>query len=508
MTTPDWLARADDRVVVELPDLFSPVLAESEDDRPTFQLFVGGRWEPARTGEVFDVTSPIDGSVIARAQRGGSEDVEAAIAAAREARAAYRAVPAAERLALCERAGDILAENSSTFVSVIVANLGKTPEQAESEVKATRMRLQLVREEVRKIFGEYLPGDWISDTTGKSGVVLREPVGTVAAVGPFNYPLFLSASKVIPALAAGNTVVAKAPSDDPIPLLLFGRVLEKAGLPAGVLNVVTGPGGEMGELLASHPDVSMVSFTGSTGAGHRMAAAAVSKPLHLELGGNAAAIVLADADLDWAAEKSVMGAFNNAGQRCDAISRVLVEDEAYDDYLERAVKEAEQWTVGDPRLEEVKVGPLANDSTASRVKELVDDAVAKGARLLAGGEVSGAYLQPTVLADVPLDADIVWEETFGPVLAVVRVDDVDAALEVANRSRYGLDSAVFTSDLDKAWYAARALEVGQVTVNDAPKHGVGHFPFGGRKPDSGIGREGLGYSIDECTVLKTVVLPT
>ncbi len=493
---------------VEVPERFAAVLSAEGRERPVLQLYIDGQWRAAGTGETFEVHSPIDGSVIAHAQKGGTDDVEAAISSAARARSGFALMPAAERLAICERAGEILEENASTFVSAIVVNLGKTPEQARSEVEATRVRLGLVREEVRKIFGEYLPGDWIPDTAGKSGVVLREPVGTVAAVGPFNYPLFLSASKIIPALAAGNTVVAKAPSDDPLPLLLFGRVFEEAGLPPGVLNVVTGPGGEIGELLASHPDISMISFTGSTGAGHSMAAAAGPKPLHMELGGNAAAIILADADLDNAVEKSVHGAFNNAGQRCDAVSRVLVESALYDAYVEAAVDEAESWPVGDPRAEGVKVGPMVNEKAASRVNDLVKDAVGKGAKLLSGGEAHAAYHQPTVLVDVPLDADIVWEETFGPVLAVVRVEDMDAALEVANRSRYGLDSAVFTADLDKAWHVARALECGQIHVNDAPKHGVGHFPFGGRKPDSGIGREGLGYSIDECTVLKTVVLPT
>ena len=504
----DWVRRADEEVVVDVADLFAPGLQKTEEGVPVLQILAGGEWRAARSGELFGVQSPIDGTLIARAQKANTEDVDDVVAAARAARSRWREVPASERLAICERAATVVEEQAQSFVNAIVANLGKTPEQAESEVEATRVRLGLVREEARKIFGEYLPGDWIPDTGGKSGVVLREPVGTVAAVGPFNYPLFLSASKIIPALAAGNTVVAKAPSSDPIPLVLFVRALEEAGLPPGVLNFVTGPGGELGDHLASHPDIAMISFTGSTSAGRGIAAAAGPKPLHLELGGNAAAIILADADLELAAEKTVMGAFNNAGQRCDAISRVLVAEEVYDDYMERALDQAGQWPVGDPRADGVKVGPLVSPGAAESVKELVDDAVAKGAELLAGGEVHEAYHQPTALGDVPLDADIVWEETFGPVLAVVKVTGLDQALEVANRSRYGLDSAVFTSDLDAAWRAARALECGQVTVNDAPKHGVGHFPFGGRKPDSGVGREGLGYSIDECTMLKTVVLPS
>ncbi|MBW3627432.1 MAG: aldehyde dehydrogenase family protein [Actinobacteria bacterium] len=495
-------------VRLELPELFAPAVAPGDGGGPPgLQLLIDGTWRPAASGETFEVRSSIDGSVIATAAKASVDDVEVAIAAARRSRASFRSLPAAERLEICAEAAKILDRDFAAFVDAIVVDLGKTVEQATSEVKATRERLGLVREEVRKIFGEYLPGDWIADTVGKSAVVLREPVGTVAAFGPFNYPLFLAASKIIPAIAAGNTVVAKATSDTPVPLVMFARVLEEAGLPPGVLNVVTGSGREIGGLLASHPDVSMISFTGSSAVGKRLTAEAGPKPMHLELGGNAAAIVLTDADLDLAVEKSVLGAFKNAGQRCDAISRVLVEQPLYDDYVERALKEVERWPIGDPRREGTKMGPLVSAGAAQRVHELVDDAVAAGARLLAGGSTDDAYHEPTVLVDVPLDAEILWEETFGPVLAVTPVADLDAALELANRSRYGLDSAVFTSDLQNAWRAARALECGQVTINDAPAHGVGHFPFGGRKPDSGIGREGLGYSIDECTVLKTVVLP-
>jgi len=496
-----------ERTALELPELFDPAVADANGEHARLQLLIDGEWRPAATGETFDVRSPIDGNKIAVAQAAGEEDVEAAIQAALAARARFRDTSAAERLEICERAAELMTANFDGFLDAIVVDLGKTRSQAESEANATRERLEMVREEVRKIFGEYLPGDWIPDTRGKSGIVLREPVGTVAALGPFNYPLFLAASKIIPAIAAGNTVVAKAPSDDPVALTMFVRVLEEAGLPGGVLNLVTGRGGDIGDLFAAHEAVSMITFTGSARVGRRIAELAGPKPLHLELGGNAAAIVLADADLELAVEKSVDGAFKNAGQRCDAVSRVLVERGIYDAYLERAVEAARDHKLGDPRTEDVKVGPLVSERAAETVKQLVDDAVDKGADLRLGGGVEACYFEPTVLAGVPLEAEIVWEETFGPVLAVVPVDDLDEALEVANRSRYGLDSCVFTSNLDTAWRAARALECGMVTVNDAPAHGVGHFPFGGRKPDSGVGREGLGYSIDECTALKTVVLP-
>ena len=494
------------QVRIDVPKFFEAAIGDVN-GVPTLQLFVGGTWQPAKSGGVFDVRSPIDGNVIARAAKASADDVERAIAAARQSRAAFRQTPAAERLGICERAARLLDEHLDTFVDAIVADLGKTPEQATSEVKTTRERLSLVREEVRKIFGEYLPGDWMAETVSKAAIVLREPVGTVAAFGPFNYPLFLAASKIIPALAAGNAVVAKAPSEAPLALVLLARVFEEAGLPAGVLNVITGPGREIVDTLASHEDVSMISFTGSTAVGRSIAASAGPKRLHLELGGNAAAIVLADSDLDLAVEKCVQGAFKNAGQRCDAIGRVLIEEAVYDDFVDRSLKEARQWPVGDPRDQATKVGPLVNGKAASRVGSLVEQAVAAGARRLAGGEVEDAYVEPTLLAGVPRDAEVLWEETFGPVLAAVPVSGLDDALDLSNRSRYGLDSAVFTTNLEKAWRAARALECGMVTINDAPAHGVGHFPYGGRKPDSGVGREGLGYSIDQCTVLKTVVMP-
>lgn len=497
----------DKQVGLALPDFFEKAIAREGGERPTFQLLIGGEWRGAQGSESFEIQSPIDGSAIGQAQSAGEEDVQAAIAAARGARDELRALPAAKRLAICERAAEILGERLDDFVEAITVDLGKTTSSAKSEASTTKERLELVREEVRKIFGEHLPGDWISDTEGKGAVVLREPVGTVAAIGPFNYPLFLAASKIIPALAAGNTVVAKAPSDAPVALVMFGRVFEEAGLPPGALNVITGSGGKIGNFLASHEDVSMISFTGSTGIGRALAEAAGPKPLHLELGGNAPAIVLGDADLDLAVEKSVEGAFKNSGQRCDAISRVLVEASVYDDYLPRALEEARNWRMGDPRAEVVKVGPLVSPEAAETVNGLVRDAIDKGAECLLGGNQEAAYHEPTVLAGVPLEADIAWEETFGPVLTIIRVDDLDAALEVSNRSRFGLDSAVFTTNIDKAWRAAKALQTGQVHINGAPQHGVGHFPFGGHKADSGIGREGLGYSIDECTMLKTVVMP-
>jgi glyceraldehyde-3-phosphate dehydrogenase [NAD(P)+] len=358
-------------------------------------------------------------------------------------------------------------------------------------------------EEVKKISGEYIPGDWSDDTRGKIAVVIREPVGVVAAISPFNYPLFIQAAKVIPALLAGNSVVLKPASSTPLSALMFARVLQESGIPNGCLNVITGPG-SIGMKLVEHPHISLVSFTGSTKAGREISRAAEVKHLHLELGGKAVAIVLSDADVGLAARKCVEGAFRNAGQRCDAVSLALVEEGVADLFVEKVLEEAGKWTVGDPRWDDVKMGPLINSSQVERVHRLVVDAVEKGAKLLMGGRFEGNYYQPTVLDHVPKSAEIMWEEIFGPVLPIARVRDVGEALEIASAQRYGLDSCVFTNNFYRMWSVAKRLQVGSVTVNDMPRHGVGYFPFGGVK-ESGIGREGIGYSIDEMTVLKTIV---
>ncbi len=562
---------------IDVSELFRPAILPT-DGAPDLQLLVAGEWRAAAKGEMFEVRSPIDGNLIARAAKASRDDVEEAIAAARQARDGFRGLPAAARLEICARAAEILEEHAESFISAIVADLGKTTEQAASEVKATRERLGLAREEVRKIFGEYLPGDWIADSVGKSAVVLREPVGTVAAFGPFNYPLYLAlaASKIIPALAAGNTVVAKAPSEAPIPLVLFGRVFEEAGLPPGVLNVITGPGSEIGNVLASHVDVSMISFTGSTSVGRSIAAGPDPSPCISSSGATPPAsswptpisIVLSRSrcwersrtpasapsavtpsssvpskrrrggswssrsttttssvpskrrrggrwgipesrrprSAPWSARRPQRGCTNwwrTPSTRAPGCSQGVASRAPITSPPCWPMSPSKPTSSG--RRPSGRCSPFSQKA-AAWVHELVEDAVNKGARLLAGGGVSGAYHEPTVLADVPVEADIVWEETFGPVLTILPVADREAAIDLANRSRYGLDSAVFTSNLESAWQTARALECGQVTINDAPAHGVGHFPFGGRKPDSGIGREGLGYSIDECTVLKTHVL--
>lgn len=487
----------------KLSPFFGPVF-ERRGDVPTFRIFIHGLWLDARGGSTFDVDTPIDDTVIARVPDSAPSDVDAAVDAAVRGHRSMEAIAGSDRLDLFDRARALLLEHKDDFIRVLTAEAGKPPKDAEGEVNATADRLRLVMNESREVFGEFIPGEWAKDAKGRAAIVSRVPLGVVAAICPFNYPLFIAAGKVIPALLTGNAVVLKPASDTPLSMLLFARVLEEAGLPAGAFNVVTGRGGTVGSSLASNEQVAMVSFTGSTQVGHSIVEVAGIKKLHLELGGKGMAIILEDADLDLAAEKCVEGSLKNAGQRCDAISAILVLDSIADDFVDRVAREMDAWKAGDPRTQGTRVGPLINRGAAGHVRQLIDDAIDQGAKLLRGGKLDGCYVEPALLDRVPISARIAFEETFGPVATVIRIPSEEEAVEISRMSRYGLDSCVFTNDYRRVWEIARRLRVGELTVNDAPRHGVGFFPFGGSKA-SGIGREGIGYSVDEMTELKTIV---
>ncbi len=478
---------------LRLSPLFDGIWRRSEDDLPLFKLYINGEWIESSTKEYIKVDTPINGKVIAYASKASLEDVDRAIASAHNNKQEIRDIPGIDRIEIFKRTADILKSHKKDFINTLTLEAGKTPEDAEGEVNATIERLNLTLEEIRKIFGEYIPGDWSEGTSGKIALVIREPLGVIAAITPFNYPLYIASAKIIPALLSGNAVVAKSSSETPLSLLLFTKVLEEAKLPKGVLNTLTG-GGDIGERMILDERVNMISFTGSTTVGKKISSLATLKHLHLELGGKGLAIVLDDADLNLAAKKCVEGALKNAGQRCDAISLIAVQTNIHNQFITKVLEEVRNW----------KVGPLINQEAVRRIHSLVEDAIQKGAKLLIGGAYHGHYYQPTILDSVPLNSEIVYEETFGPVVTIVVVKDEDEAIELAKKSRYGLDSCVFTSSFYRMWKVAKKLEVGEITVNDLPKHGVGYFPFGGWK-DSGIGREGIGYSIDEMTRLKTII---
>jgi glyceraldehyde-3-phosphate dehydrogenase [NAD(P)+] len=450
-----------------------------------------------------EVRSPIDDSMIATVPSSSEREAEQAVNSSYDNKNAIRTIPAVEKIEIFQRARDLLLQNMDSFTTILTLEAGKPLSNAQGEVRSTAERLKLTPEEYGKIRGEHIPGDWSDETIGTAADVLREPLGVILAISPFNYPLYITATKVIPALLAGNSAIVKTSSKDPLSFLMFARVLELAGIPAGTLNVITGRG-PIGEYLAGHEKINMLTFTGSTEVGKKLARVAGLKRLHMELGGKGNAIVLADADLTLAATESVKGSLSYSGQRCDAISRVLVEQSVADEFVKKVLKEVEGYKTGDPRDPTVKMGPLIDHGAVERVQELVTDAASKGAILLTGGKSQGNFYYPTVLDHVPVDARIMWEETFGPVVPIARVRDVNEAIELANKSRYGLDSCVFTTNINLARKVVKRLEEGEVTINAAPRHGVGYYPFGGNK-DSGMGREGIGYSIEEMTRLKTIV---
>lgn len=483
-------------------ELFRPVFTMGPNGVPRFRNFIRGQWKDG--SKTMPVTTPIDGSVIGEVPDSTQTEVDAALQAAFDARRAIRDLAGNARIDLFERAAQIILDHKLTLEEALLLEAGKPAHDRHAEVNAAAQRLRATHLEARKIYGEYLPGDWAADTVGKMALVIREPLGVVSCIGPFNYPLFIPTAKVTPALLAGNTVIAKGSHQTPFSLLLFARILESAGLPPGTFNVLAGSGGTVGERIVSDHRVRMVSFTGSTSVGKRIHAVGGLKHYHLELGGKGHALVLEEADVAMAAAKCVEGAVKNGGQRCDAISIAVVIKDLLEPFIGHAVQAVQQWKVGDPRDPETKIGPLISVSAAERVEAMVKDAVDRGAKLVAGGIRRGAYFEPTILRDVTHEMRVGKEETFGPVLPIMEAKDEDDALDLATKTPFGLDSCVFTRGFQRMWRAAKRLQCGEVTINDLPKHGVGHFPFGGQR-ESGVGREGIGYSIDEMTELKTIV---
>ncbi len=484
--------------------IFEEIRSLDRDNVPTYRMFIGGEWVSAGDGKAFDVTNPATGKVIARVPRCTEADVRKTIEAAYNSKNVIKEIEPVERLEIFAKAREILLENKDDIINMIIEETGKPIAVAEGELKATAERLRLTMEEARVLYGQYIPGGWVEDTVGKFAIVIRRPRGVITAISPFNYPLFIPSAKLIPALLAANSVIAKPSSKTPVCVLMFCRILELAGIPKGCLNVVTGEGAVAGEVLAKSDKIDMITFTGSTVAGKELARMAGMKRLHLELGGKAAALILPDANLSKAAKECARGSFRNSGQRCDAISRVLVQEAIADKFIELLLAEASKYKIGDLRDRSTQIGPLIDQTAVERVDRLVKDAVGKGAKLLLGGGYKNLFYEPTMLDHVTTDMDIAHEEIFGPVIPVIRYKEIEEAVRISNSSRFGLDSCIFTENLTQAIEVSKTLEDGSVTINASPAHGVGHFPFGGTK-ESGIGREGLGYSIDEMTKIHTIV---
>lgn len=484
-------------------DIFTHIGSKDEKGIFKYNILIDGCWQCLKSQKTFEVRNPATGELIGLVPECEADDVRAAIESAKTVTGIAHFSPL-QRLEIMERARVILLEHAELMASIITRESGKPISISMGEVKSTAGRLHLAREEIRVLYGEYLPGEWVEDTKDKFAIVMRKPLGVVAAISPFNYPLFIAAAKIIPAILAGNTVIAKPASDTPLSLIHFARILEAAGMPPGTMNIVSGRGSAIGDVIIESPDIAAISFTGSTGVGEYIASKAGIKKIHLELGGKASAIVLSDANLDNAARQICRGAFRNSGQRCDAVSRVFIQREVRAAFLEKILAESRRYVVGDPMKIETEMGTIINRKAAERIDRLVADARAKGAAVVLGGTRRDLFYDATVIDGVTTDMSIAWEEIFGPVIPIIEVESPEQAVRLSNESEFGLDSCVFTESITSAIRISRELQDGSVTINAAPAHGVGHFPFGGNKK-SGLGREGLKYSIDELTKLHTVI---
>jgi acyl-CoA reductase-like NAD-dependent aldehyde dehydrogenase len=465
------------------------------------KLLLGGEW--IETGAWVEVRSPYSGEPVGRVARAGAAEarraVEAAVSAMREP------LPAHKRAEILVRVAGALGKRHEEAAQTISAEAGKPLKAARVEAARAMSTFTFAAVEARKLAGEMVPMDAAQAGTGKLGFTLRQPIGVVGAISPFNFPLNLVAHKIAPALAAGCAVVLKPASQTPFSALLLAELETEAGLPPGWLNVLVGPAAEIGDVLVEDERVRAITFTGSSAVGWKLAERAPRKRVNLELGNATPVVVAADADLDDAAAKLAANAFSFAGQSCISVQRVYVERSAYDDLVARFLPRVEALVVGDPADEATDVGPLIDREARDRVLAWIEEAGAAGAEILTGGELEGELLRPTVIANAGPGLKVSCEEVFGPICTVTAYDTLDEAIELANGTRYGLQAGIFTSNVKTALEAARRLEFGGVTVNEAPTFRSDQMPYGGVK-DSGNTREGPAYAVRELTEERLVVL--
>lgn len=474
----------------------------------TLQNFIGGDWTESTGETTRTIVSPVTGETLAEAPDAAREDIDRAVAAARRAQPGWAALSAWDRAKVCHAIADLLDERKEELARELTLEQGK-PYTAEAipDIEETAENFRIAAEDVKRMETAIIP----SQDVGKRILTFRKPNGVYAGITPWNFPTLIPVELIAPGIAAGNTIVMKPSEWTPIAMARFMQVMADAGLPAGVVNVVYGAG-EVGETLVSHPGIDCIGFVGSHGTAEKIVRAAGLKRSLIEASGNGPVIVCADADLERAAKGAVFGGFFCAGQVCCATERVLVDRSVYDDFLGEVVKAAEEWKLGDPFDDDTLVGPMNNEPTAQKMDRHLEDAVGKGAKVVVGGERDGGrptelYYQPTVVEGVGLDTLINQDETFGPIVPLIPVASDDEALRVANDSHLGLQAAVYTTSLRRAFKFSDALQVGNVVVNDSTDYWEAHEPFGGASGTrTGWGRIGGRYTMLDMTDLRTVVL--
>lgn len=473
------------------------------------KMLIGGEPCDAISGDVYEIRNPATGELVDTVPRGGVADVRQAVDAAERGFKAWSETPPAKRAEVLSRAGQLVHEHINEIAELLTLEQGKT--LRESQIEARRLGDNLIwfAGLAEKIRGDYVP---LSEP-GKYGMVIKRPIGVVGAIVPWNFPLTLMANKIAPALTAGNAVIVKPASTTPLAMLRACEWIMKAGLPAGALNVVTGPGGVVGEELIAHPKVRKIGFTGETETGKHIMEVASRELKHitLELGGSDPMIVCDDADVDAAASAASVGRFFNCGQACLAVKRLYVFDSIYDEFMQRFVPRAQRLKVGNGMKPDSRMGPLHTAGQRAEIEQMVEDALSRGGRVVFGAKrpegeeyERGHFYLPTILENVPEDALMVREECFGPAIPVFRVKDLEEAIEKANNSKYGLGSSIWTRDLRRARIGAERLEAGYTWVNSI-QVAYDELPFGGTKW-SGFGKEHGLEALNFYTEEKSVVI--
>ncbi|HEW9154305.1 TPA: NADP-dependent glyceraldehyde-3-phosphate dehydrogenase [Streptococcus pneumoniae] len=467
-----------------------------------YQNLVNGKWKLSE--QEITIYSPINQEELGTVPAMTQTEADEAMQAARAALPAWRALSAIERAAYLHKTAAILERDKEKIGTILAKEVAKGIKAAIGEVVRTADLIRYAAEEGLRITGQAMEGGGFEAASkNKLAVVRREPVGIVLAIAPFNYPVNLSASKIAPALIAGNVVMFKPPTQGSISGLLLAKAFEEAGIPAGVFNTITGRGSEIGDYIIEHKEVNFINFTGSTPIGERIGRLAGMRPIMLELGGKDAALVLEDADLEHAAKQIVAGAFSYSGQRCTAIKRVIVLESVADKLATLLQEEVSKLTVGDP-FDNADITPVIDNASADFIWGLIEDAQEKEAQALTPIKREGNLLWPVLFDQVTKDMKVAWEEPFGPVLPIIRVASVEEAIAFANESEFGLQSSVFTNDFKKAFEIAEKLEVGTVHINNKTQRGPDNFPFLGVK-GSGAGVQGIKYSIEAMTNVKSIV---
>lgn len=468
-----------------------------------YKLLVDGQW--IGSGEALEVKNKYDGSTVGVLPTASRDDLDRAIDAAERAEDRMAEMPAYKRSEILLKTAALLHERSEDMARTIAAEAGKALKFARAEVERAISTFTLAAEEAKRLHGETIPLDAVPAGEGYFGFWTRRPVGVIAAISPFNFPLNLVAHKVAPALASGNTIVLKPASTTPISAVKLCQILMEAGLPEGAINLVVGSGGTVGEWLVTDSRVDKITFTGSPEVGRHILSVAGIKKVTLELGNTSPVVVAPDADLDFVAKRCAVGAYYNSGQVCISVQRIYSEKQVYEPFSEKFVKATEAMVVGDPLDERVDVGPMIDAKEVDRIEGWVNEAQTSGARVLTGGRRDGSVYYPTVLAGVSDDMKVVAEEAFAPVASIIASDDFESALRQANDTKFGLQVGVFTKDIDRVFKAVRRLNFGGVIINDTPAFRADHMPYGGNR-QSGLGREGVRFAMEEMTNIQLVAI--